>query len=150
MSTLLGIYYLFFKLIKSSAAVAYSLRGLTHCVFRDALLHTTAVMCGYLYDCHLPVSFEQSGPSSGLTSLISNTFLPSKPLLCKNFRNFMEIVRKIDGNCPSVHGKQPSAQGIVLHLWKQPSVYGNGSQFMENGLQFKENIHIFILKSLCQ
>ena len=40
------------------------------CVFRDALLHTTVVMCGYLCYCHLPVSFDQSGPSP-LTSLIN-------------------------------------------------------------------------------
>ena len=47
----------------SSAAVAYPLRGLevTHCVFRDALLHTTVVMCGYL---HVTVTFL-----SALTSL---------------------------------------------------------------------------------
>ena len=32
--------------LKSSAAVAYPLKGLMHCVFRDALLHTTVVMCG--------------------------------------------------------------------------------------------------------
>ena len=35
----------FFFTLKSSAAVAYPLRGLTHCVFRDALLHTTLVIC---------------------------------------------------------------------------------------------------------
>ena len=51
-STLLGIY---------SAVVAYRLI-LTRCVFRDALLHTTVVMHGYLgYRC-LPVSFDQPGP----------------------------------------------------------------------------------------
>ena len=38
-----------------SAAVAYPLWALTVCVFRDALLRTTVVMC------HL-VSFDQSGP----------------------------------------------------------------------------------------
>ena len=41
----------------SSAAVAYPL---TDCVFREALLHTTVVMCGYLRHCDLPVSL--SGP----------------------------------------------------------------------------------------
>ena len=30
-----------------------------HCVLRDALLHTTVVMCAYLPYCHLPVSFDQ-------------------------------------------------------------------------------------------
>ena len=45
MSTLLAIYELFLRL-KSSAAVAYALSGFTHCVFRNALLHTTVVMCG--------------------------------------------------------------------------------------------------------
>ena len=39
---LLDLFFLLF----SSAAVAYSLRGLMHCVFRDALLHTTVVMRG--------------------------------------------------------------------------------------------------------
>ena len=62
---------LFFGLSKSSAAVAYPLRGLKHYVFRDALLHTTVVMCGYLLDCHLPVSFNQSGLSP-LISLVNN------------------------------------------------------------------------------
>ena len=64
---------LLFRLIRCSAAVAYPLRGLTCCVFRDALLHTTVVMCGYLCYCHLPVSFDQSGPFS-LTSLINRAF----------------------------------------------------------------------------
>ena len=48
------------------------------CVFRDALLHTT-VMRGYLRYGHLPVSFDQSGPSP-LTSLIDHTFLPAELL----------------------------------------------------------------------
>ena len=47
---------LLFRCIKSSAAIAYPLRGLLHCVFRDAVLHTTVVMHGYLIYCHLPVS----------------------------------------------------------------------------------------------
>ena len=50
------------------------------CVFSDALLHTTVVMCGYLHYCRLPVSFDQSGPSP-LTSLINNAFLPTELLL---------------------------------------------------------------------
>ena len=37
-------YLVFFTLIKSSAAVAYPLRSLMHCVFRDALLYSTVVM----------------------------------------------------------------------------------------------------------
>ena len=49
-------------------------------MFRDALLHTTVVMCGCLCYCHLPVSFDQSGPSP-LTSLINNVFLPTELLL---------------------------------------------------------------------
>ena len=40
------------------------------CVFRDALLHATVIMPGYLRYCYLPVSFDQSGPSP-LTSLIN-------------------------------------------------------------------------------
>ena len=63
---------LFFRLIKSS-----ELRGLTPCVVRDALLHTTVVMCRYLRYCHLLVSFDQSGPDPP-TSLINNAFLPTE------------------------------------------------------------------------
>ena len=37
------------------------------------LLHTTFGMFGYLCYCHLPISFEQSGPSP-LISLMNNTF----------------------------------------------------------------------------
>ena len=62
-------------------------------VFRDALLHTTVVMCGYLHYCHLPVSFDQSGPSP-LTSLINKAFLPTELLLtgcffCLFFRTIL-------------------------------------------------------------
>ena len=57
-------------LLTGLLAVASPLAGL---VFRDALLHTTVVMCGYLHYCHLPVSFDQSGPSP-LTSLINKRF----------------------------------------------------------------------------
>ena len=57
------------------------------CVFRDALLHTTVVMRGYLRYCHLPVSFDQSGPSP-LTSLINNAFLPAELLLTGCFLFF--------------------------------------------------------------
>ena len=39
-------------------------------LYKRALLHTTVVMCGYLHYCHLPVSFDQSGPSP-LISLIN-------------------------------------------------------------------------------
>ena len=62
LNTLLRIY--------SSAAVAYPLRGLMHCVFRDSCV----VICITHYR---PVSFNQSGPSP-LTTLISNTFLPAE------------------------------------------------------------------------
>ena len=48
------------------------LRGLTRCMFRDTLLHTTVVMCGYLHYWHLPVSFDQSFPSP-LTSFMTVT-----------------------------------------------------------------------------
>ena len=58
--------------MKYFAVVAYSLRDLVCCVIRDALLHTTVIMCGYLHYCHLPVN--QSGPSP-LTSL--TIFLPA-------------------------------------------------------------------------
>ena len=37
------------------------------------MLHTTVVMCGYLHYCHLPVSFDQSGPSP-LTSLVNKLY----------------------------------------------------------------------------
>ena len=80
---LLGIYSTYW----SSAVVAYPLRGLLCCVFRDALLHTTVVMCGYLNYCHLPVSFDQSGPSP-LTSLINKHFCPPELLLTGCFLFF--------------------------------------------------------------
>ena len=93
MRTLLGIYWvylldLFFRL-KSSAAVAYALRSLTYCVLINTLLHITVVMCGYLRYGHLPVSFNQSGPSP-LTSLI-NAFLPTELLLTGWFYVFHTI-----------------------------------------------------------
>ena len=50
------------------------------CVFRDPLLHSTVVKCGYLHCSHLPVSFDHSGPSL-LTSLINKLFLPMELLL---------------------------------------------------------------------
>ena len=64
------LFDLFFGLIKYSAAVAYPLRGLMHCVFRDAPLHTTVAMRGYLRYCHVPVT--------SLTTLINTAFLPSR------------------------------------------------------------------------
>ena len=51
-----------------------------HCVFRDALLHTTVVMRGYSRWCHLPVSIDQSSPSP-LISLINKAFLPAELLV---------------------------------------------------------------------
>ena len=42
-------------------------------VLRDAFLHTTVVMRGYLLYFHVPVSFGKSGPSP-LTSLLNNIF----------------------------------------------------------------------------
>ena len=80
LSTLLGIYYTYFFTYCSSVAVAYPLRGLAHCVFRDALLYTTVILCGYLHYCHLPVSVDQSGPSP-LISLIHNAFLSTELLM---------------------------------------------------------------------
>ena len=64
----------------SSAAVAAPLQGLTCCVFRDALLHTTVLMQGYLSYCHLPVSLNQSEPSPP-TSLINKVFSSTELLL---------------------------------------------------------------------
>ena len=52
-----------FFLTYCSSAATYPLRGLVRCVFRDALLHTTVAMSGYLHYCYLPVSFDQSGHS---------------------------------------------------------------------------------------
>ena len=82
----------------SSAAVAYPLRGLTHCVFRDALLHTTVVMHGYLCNCHLPFSFDLSGPSP-LTSLINNMFLLAELLLTVFFFFFAPFSANSRGCC---------------------------------------------------
>ena len=76
--------YLFMKLIFqtywSSAAIGNPLSGLMRCVFRDALLHTTVVMRGYLFYFQLPVSFDQSG-SSLIAALINQAILPSELLL---------------------------------------------------------------------
>ena len=55
-------------------------RGLTRCVFRDALWLAIVVMCGYLRYCHLPVRFDHSGPSP-LTLFINKVFLPAELLL---------------------------------------------------------------------
>ena len=50
------------------------------------MCNTTVVMRGYLHYCHLPASFNQSGPSP-LTSLIKNAVLPAERLLtgCVSF-----------------------------------------------------------------
>ena len=90
-----NVYGFFHVLVEPEwRAVAYPLRGLMRCVFRDALLHTTVVMCGYLHYCHLPVSFDQSGPSP-LTSLINNTFLPAELLLTGCFLFFAPFLSKL-------------------------------------------------------
>ena len=90
---------LFFRLIKSSAAVAHPLhRGLMHCVFRDALLHTTVVMCGYLRYCHLPVRFNQSGPFR-LISLINEAFLATELLLTGCFLFFVPFSANPRDSC---------------------------------------------------
>ena len=72
-------YMVFIRLIFwtywSSAAVACPLRGLTH-VFRDALLHTTVVMCGYLHCCHFPVSFDQPSPSPQTRDFCRQNYCP--------------------------------------------------------------------------
>ena len=82
------LFNLFFRLLLfASAAVAYPLRRLMCCVFRDALLHTTLVICGYLCYCHLPVSFDQSAPSP-LTSLNNKVLLPTELLLTGCFLFF--------------------------------------------------------------
>ena len=86
MSTLLGIYLTFFRLVL--------LRGLMHCVFRDAFQHTTVAICGYLRDSHLPVSFEQSGHSPR-TSLINKMFLATELLLTGCFPVFCTILCKL-------------------------------------------------------
>ena len=81
------LFDLFFVFCYCTYSATYPLRGLMCCVFRDALLHTIVVMCGYLHYCHLPVSFDQSGPSP-LTSLIYKAFLPTELLLTGCFLFF--------------------------------------------------------------
>ena len=49
-------------------------------MFRDAPLHTTDIMRGYLCYCRLPVTFDQSGPSP-LTSFINEAFFLEELLL---------------------------------------------------------------------
>ena len=84
---------IFFRLI-DLLDLTFPLGGLTSCVFRDALLHTTVVMCDYLHYCHLPVSFVQSG-SSPLTSLIDNTVLTAELLLVGCFKKNFSANRMI-------------------------------------------------------
>ena len=72
----------------------HSVSTLLGVVCRDALLHTTVVMCGYLRYCHLPISFDQSG-TSPLTSLhYNNTFLPTELLPTGCFFVFHTILFK--------------------------------------------------------
>ena len=52
---------------------------------------TSLVMCGYLLYCHLPVSFDQSGPSPQ-TSVINNAFLPAELLLTRCFGTLETVV----------------------------------------------------------
>ena len=54
----------------SSATVAYPLRGLTRCVFRDALLHTTVLMCGYLHYCCLSAFLPENPRRSAVTEIL--------------------------------------------------------------------------------
>ena len=93
--------------MKPSAAVA--------CPLRDALLHTTVVTCGYLRYCHLPVSFDQSGPSP-LTSLINNTFLPTELLLTGCFLFFAPF----SANCLETVVCENPRRSAVSEILKPP------------------------------
>ena len=66
------------------------------CVFRDALLHTIVVMHVFLRNCHLPVSFNQPGPSP-LTSLINKAFLRTKLLLsgCFILHHYLQTLETV-------------------------------------------------------
>ncbi len=63
----------------SSAAVAHQHHGSTSCVFRDGILHTLAVMSGYLSYCCLSIISNQSAHSpltSDINKAFSSTQLP--------------------------------------------------------------------------
>ena len=87
MYTQWALNYAFYIFFSELLVASTTLRGVVHCVFRDALLHTTVVMRGYLQYCPLPVSFDQSGPSP-LISLINKAFLPAELLLTGSFLFF--------------------------------------------------------------
>ena len=57
--------------VKSTIQITLNWIELLLCVFRDALQHTTVIMCSYLHYCQLTVHFDQSAPCP-LTSLINN------------------------------------------------------------------------------
>ena len=71
----------------SSAAVAHLPQGLTCWAIRDALLHTSVVMSGYLSYCCLSISPNQSDHSP-LTSGINKAFSPTELLLTGYFLFF--------------------------------------------------------------
>ena len=85
--------------VDTQAHWAYPFWGLTGWVFRDALLHTTVVMCGYLRFCHLPVSSDQpvvhKNPSSGSKPpCLAPTILPQSKSLKSYFSQFWHLVWK--------------------------------------------------------
>ena len=95
-------------------------------VFRDALLHTTVVMCSYLHYCHLPLSFDRSGPSP-LYSLCPqkccslNVFLFFTPfsansrLLCVKITADQQFLRY--SNQPVWHQQSFYSQSLWSHFF---------------------------------
>ena len=101
-STLLGV-YLIFRFVKMFDEL---------CVQRCS----SAYQCCYLCYCHLPVSFDRSGPSP-LTSLINNTFLPTE----LRFFVFLTILSRL--LCVEIPGDQQFLRYSNHPVWHQQSFH---------------------------
>ena len=97
----------------SSAAVAHSPQGLTCCVSRDALLHTSVVTSGYLsYSC-LSISSNESGHSP-LTSGIKKAFAPTELL----FTGYFLFIRPLSVNPRDGYTRQSGIRNIpIFFTW---------------------------------
>ena len=99
----------------------YPLKRVEDYVFRDALLHTTVVMCGYLRCCHLPASFDQSGPSP-LTSLNNEAFLPAELLLTGCFSH--HCLQTLETVLHKNLSRSTVSEIFKPPVWHQQSFYG--------------------------
>ena len=136
-----------FLIYWSPAAVVYPLRDLMRCVFRDALLHTTVVMCGYLCCRHPPVSFDQAGPSPR-TSLINKAFLPTELLdVCCFFCNILcKLQRPLCAKIPGAQQFLRYSNHPVLHRQSATSacLYASSSRHMIGWLNICVNKLVYV------